>query len=214
MLKELKQHPQIKDTPISGIGGIENWRDVVEYILLGATSVQVCTAIMHYGFGIVREMEAGLVNFMNEKGYQTIYDFAGKALPNIMEWKDLNLKYDVKAKINRDKCIGCDLCYIACDDGAHQAIALPTDGTRIPVVIEENCVGCNLCSLVCPVEECITMERKDDGTQHQTWDELTNAEQIPNTWNDNRAGGKGHYVPEPLEALNSVRKDKSGTRAK
>jgi len=159
-------------------------------------------------------MEAGLVNFMNEKGYQTIYDFAGKALPNIMEWKDLNLKYDVKAKINRDKCIGCDLCYIACDDGAHQAIALPTDGTRIPVVIEENCVGCNLCSLVCPVEECITMERKDDGTQHQTWDELTNAEQIPNTWNDNRAGGKGHYVPEPLEALNSVRKDKSGTRAK
>ena len=106
MLKDLKQHPAIKDIPISGIGGIENWRDVVEYILLGATSVQVCTAVMHYGFGIVREMESGLLKFMKDKGYNTIYDFAGKALPNVLEWKDLNLKYDVKASINKDKCIG------------------------------------------------------------------------------------------------------------
>ncbi len=214
MLKELKQHPIIKGTPVSGIGGIETWRDVVEFILLGATSVQVCTAVMHYGFGIVREMEEGLIKFMDERGYNTIYDFAGKALPNVTEWKELNLKYDVKAKINEDKCIGCDLCYIACDDGAHQAIALPTNGKRIPSIIEENCVGCNLCSLVCPVEQCITMERYDDGTQHQTWGELTNAEQIPDTWNDDRAGGKGHYVPEPMDALKTVRKDRSGPRSK
>ena len=151
---------------------------------------------------------------MDDKGYNTIYDFVGKALPNITEWKNLNLKYDVKAKINEDKCIGCDLCYIACDDGAHQAIALPTDGSRIPSIIEENCVGCNLCSLVCPVEDCITMEQFDDGTQHETWDELTESDRIPNTWNDDRAGGKGHYVPEPSMAFDTVRKDKSGARAK
>ncbi|MDG1842108.1 MAG: NAD-dependent dihydropyrimidine dehydrogenase subunit PreA [Crocinitomicaceae bacterium] len=214
MLKDLKQHPKIKHIPISGIGGIENWRDVVEYILLGATNVQVCTAVMHYGFGIVREMEAGLVKFMDDKGYKTIYDFAGKALPNVLEWKDLNLKYKVKAKINEDKCIGCDLCYIACDDGAHQAIEIPNEGSRIPRVIDENCVGCNLCALVCPVENCITMERVDDGTQFKTWDQLTNENEIPNTWNDSRAGGKGHYVPDPLLALKEIRKDKSGERAK
>jgi dihydropyrimidine dehydrogenase (NAD+) subunit PreA len=210
MLKDLMKHPEIKNTPISGIGGIENWRDVVEFILLGATSVQVCTAVMHYGFGIVRELESGLVNFMEDKGYTTIYDFAGKALPNVKEWKHLNLKSQVKAKINEAKCIGCELCYIACDDGAHQAIALTTEGGRIPTIIEENCVGCNLCALVCPVEECITMESFGDGKEHETWNELTESDRIPTTWNDDRAGGKGHWVPEPIDALKTQRKDKSG----
>lgn len=207
MLKDLAQHEEIGKTPISGIGGIETWRDAVEFILLGATSLQVCTAAMHYGFGIVREMEAGLIKFMEDKGYQTIYDFAGKALPNVTQWKHLNLKHDVKAEINEDKCVGCDLCYIACDDGAHQAIALPTDGSRIPSIIEENCVGCNLCSLVCPVEDCITMVKKDDGSQHVTWDELTLADKIPDTFNDDRAGGKGHYVPTPADAIKMRKKE-------
>ena len=202
MLKDLTQHPEISKVPISGIGGIETWRDVVEYILLGATSVQVCTAVMHYGFGIVREMDAGLRQFMSDKGYHTIYDFAGKALPNVTEWKHLNLKHKVVAEINADKCVGCELCYIACDDGAHQAIALSEDlSIRIPRIIEENCVGCNLCSLVCPVEGCITMVKRDDGTEHLSWDERTKADDIPVTFNDDRAGGKGHYVPEPKDAL-------------
>jgi len=202
MLRELAQDPEINKVPISGIGGIENWRDVVEFILLGATSVQVCTAAMHYGFGIVREMEAGLKQFMTDKGYSTIYDFAGKALPNVTEWKNLNLKHKVVAQINEDTCVGCQLCYIACDDGAHQAIGLPEDAAnRKPHIIEENCVGCNLCSLVCPVEGCITMEKRDDGKEHITWAERTEAGNIPTTFNDQLAGGRGHYVPEPRKTL-------------
>ncbi len=209
MIKDLAQHPEINQVPISGIGGIETWRDVVEFILLGATSVQVCTAVMHYGFGIVREMEAGLRQFMDDRGYNTIYDFAGKALPNITEWKHLNLKYKVIAEINKDKCIGCDLCYIACDDGAHQAISLPTtDENRIPSIIEENCVGCNLCSLVCPVEKCITMVRKDDGTASISWEERTLADDVPVTFNDERAGGNGHFVPQPTDAMKKNRGEK------
>ena len=202
MVRQLAQHPQISGTPISAIGGIETWRDVVEYILLGATSVQVCTSVMHYGFGIVREMERGLRRFMDERGYQTIYDFTGKALPNILEWKELNLSYKVVASINPDKCIGCQLCYIACEDGAHQAIGLSSDPTnRIPDIIEENCVGCNLCSLVCPVESCITMEKQPAKAAPVTWEELTEAGEIPNSFNDPRAGGNGHYVPEPAMAI-------------
>ena len=202
MIRELAQHPEISNVPISGIGGVETWRDVVEFILLGATSVQVCTAVIHYGFGIIREIETGLRQFMDDKGYNTIYDFAGKALPNITEWKHLNLEHKVIAKINPDKCVGCELCYIACDDGAHQAIALSKDATyRIPSIIEENCVGCNLCSLVCPVEDCITMVQTDDGTKHSTWNERTIADEVPVTFNDDRAGGKGHFVPKPTDAL-------------
>ena len=200
-VKNCAQHPEV-NLPISGIGGVENWRDAVEFILLGATTVQVCTAVMHFGFGIIREILPGLERYMDEKGFKTIEDFRGKALPNIKHWEDLNLKYKVTASINESKCIGCQLCYTACEDGAHQAIALSSDpANRIPSIIDENCVGCNLCSLVCPVEDCITMERRDDGEQHLTWGERTAAGNIPKTFDDPLAGGLHHWVPEPAEAL-------------
>ena len=201
MLKNCAQHPDIK-IPISGIGGVENWRDAVEFILLGASSVQICTAVMHYGFGIIRELIAGLSQYMDDKGFNTIYDFRGKALPNTRHWEDLNLKYKVVASINKDKCIGCQLCYTACEDGAHQAIALsgnPLD--RIPQIIDENCVGCNLCSLVCPVEECITMERRDDGTESITWAERTISGNIPDSFESPLAGGLEHVAPSPSSAF-------------
>lgn len=205
MLKNCAQHPQV-NIPISGIGGIENWRDAVEFILLGATSVQVCTAAMHYGFGIIREMIVGLESYMDDKGFKTLDDFRGKALGNIKHWEDLNLKYKVVASINEDKCIGCQLCYTACEDGAHQAIGLSGDVlNRKPHIIEENCVGCNLCSLVCPVEECITMERRDGGDENLTWKERTLAGTIPKSFNDELAGGLHHWVPEPEEALKKVK---------
>lgn len=200
MVKNCAQHPKV-GIPISGIGGIENWRDAVEHLLLGATNVQVCTAVMHYGFGIIREMISGLENYMQEKGFEKLDDFIGKALPNVKTWENLNLKYKVVAEINAEKCIGCQLCYTACEDGAHQAISLPGNGSRIPAIIEENCVGCNLCSLVCPVEECITMVRKDDGKKHETWKDYMAADKAPTQFNDDRAGGKGHWVPEPAAAL-------------
>lgn len=203
MVKNCAQHPDIK-LPISGIGGIENWRDAVEHMLLGASAVQVCTAAMHFGFGIIREMISGLSQYMDEKGFATIDQMVGRALPNVLHWEDLNMKYKVTANINEDKCIGCQLCYTACEDGAHQAIRLQA-GTRVPAIIEENCVGCNLCSLVCPVEQCITMERTDDGTQHLTWKERTAAGNIPTEFNDERAGGRHHWVPEPAAALGKER---------
>jgi len=205
MLKNCAQHPNVK-IPISGIGGIENWRDAVEFILLGASSVQVCTAVMHYGFGIIREMVAGLNQYMDEKGFVTLDDFRGKALQNILHWEDLNLKYKVVANIHEDKCIECQLCYTACEDGAHQAIGLkenPAD--RKPFIIEENCVGCNLCSLVCPVEGCITMDRRDDGMQHLTWKERTVEGNIPKTFNDDLAGGLHHWVPAPAAAFETLK---------
>ena len=203
MVKELAINSKTRHIPISGIGGIENWRDAVEFILLGSSNVQVCTAVMHYGFGIVREMKSGLEEFMREKNFNTIDDFRGKAIPNVREWKDLNLNYKVIANIDQDKCIACDLCYIACDDGAHQAIRIPREnGNRKPVVVEENCVGCNLCSLVCPVEQCITMEVRDQGRPEITWQQKSASDDIPVDFNDQRAGGLHHTVPTIQDAIN------------
>lgn len=201
MVKNCAQHPLVQ-LPISGIGGIENWRDAVEFILLGSSSVQICTAVMHYGFGIIRDLTSGLEQYMDSHGFANIDQFVGKALPNIKQWADLNLNYSVKAHIDEEKCIGCQLCYIACEDGAHQAIDLnPDKSIRIPKINEENCVGCNLCSLICPVENCITMQRKDDGKNQLSWKQRTEADNIPLTFNDDLAGGLTHEVRNPLDAL-------------
>jgi dihydropyrimidine dehydrogenase (NAD+) subunit PreA len=108
--------------PLSGIGGVATWRDAVEFLLLGASNVQVCTAVMHYGYRVVEDMADGMLQWMSEKGYATIEDFRGLSLPKMREWKQLNMNYKVVAHINESKCIGCQLCYMACWDGAHQCI--------------------------------------------------------------------------------------------
>ena len=120
--------------PMSGIGGIANWRDAAEFILLGCGNVQVCTAAMHYGYRIVEDMADGLLAWMDSKGFATLDDFRGLSLPKVREWKNLNLNYRVVANIHADLCIGCQLCYTACWDGAHQCIHLDraTGGAEIP----------------------------------------------------------------------------------
>ncbi len=122
--------------PLSGIGGIATWRDAAEFILLGCGNVQVCTAAMHYGYRIVEDMTDGLLRWMAEKGFATIDDFRGLSLPKVREWKNLNLNFKVVANIHADLCIGCQLCYTACWDGAHQCIHLdrvgPVDTSLTP----------------------------------------------------------------------------------
>jgi dihydropyrimidine dehydrogenase (NAD+) subunit PreA len=199
MVQQIAADPEV-GLPISAIGGVGGWRDAAEFILLGAQSVQACTAPMHWGFRIVEDMIDGLKNWMDEKGFRTIEDFRGASLPRVQDWKHLNLNYKIVARINPQTCIGCDLCYIACWDGAHQCIHIdghakpndliaatrasiavtpipkldgPPNGARrrIPRVDEDECVGCNLCWLVCPVENCITMERVDRGVPAESWEQ-------------------------------------------
>ena len=157
MVAQIGQDPLTAGLPISGIGGVGNWRDALDYIALGAGTVQVCTAAMVYGFKIVQEMSDGLSNYMDEMGFASIDDFRGRALPTVTEWRHLNLNHITKAVINQDSCIQCGRCHIACEDTSHQAITALKDGKRYFEVKEDECVGCNLCVAVCPVPECITL---------------------------------------------------------
>ncbi len=174
MVSQVALDKEVK-LPISGIGGISNWQDALEFILLGASSVQVCTAVMHYGFRIVKDMIEGLTFWMEEKGFHSLDEVRGKALPQIDDFGNFNLLHKTVARIDQAKCIHCNLCYIACEDGAHQCIDLiPENGHTKTIVRESDCVGCDLCSIVCPVEGCISMVRLDDGKEQKTWNELTN----------------------------------------
>jgi len=193
MVGQLARDPEFH-LPVSGIGGVTTWRDAAEFMALGAASVQVCTAAMHYGFRIVEDLIEGLDGYLAEKGMASVNELVGAAVPRFKEWGDLDINYHAVAKINEATCIGCQLCVVACMDGAHQCIHEPgveaiaghvapmaetaalkasqataDDPYRVPWVDETECVSCNLCELVCPVEGCITMEEQRRDPAKDTW---------------------------------------------
>ena len=158
--------------PISGIGGVGNWRDSAEFMALGASTVQVCTAVMHYGYRIVEDLIAGLNTYLTAKDMRSSRALVGRAVGNYTDWGSLNRVYHQVAKIHPEHCIGCNLCVVACDDGAHQCLSLnpkfKDDGkTRLaPLIHESECVGCNLCQLVCPAPGAITMSERPKALLH------------------------------------------------
>jgi dihydropyrimidine dehydrogenase (NAD+) subunit PreA len=181
--------------PISGMGGIATWEDAAQFLLLGASSLQVCTTVMHYGFRVIEDLCDGLSNWMDEKGFKTIADVTGRSLHRVSDFKNFDLSFRAVARINAEKCIKCNLCYIACNDTAHQCIDLVSaDGKVVepraydvrsngkreavetrpqPVVREDDCVGCRLCYNVCPVDQCIEMVELPPLRGAVTWDELS-----------------------------------------
>jgi dihydropyrimidine dehydrogenase (NAD+) subunit PreA len=171
MVADCARDPQIS-IPISGIGGISTWQDAVEFMLMGASGVQVCTAAMHHGFKIVEDMIDGLNNYLDAKGILSVQEIIGQSVNKYSDWGELNLNYKIVARINHDICIHCNKCYIACEDAAHQCIDRLVDdssGQERLVVREEDCVGCNLCAIVCPVDGCIDMVQVDTGREPMTW---------------------------------------------
>ncbi len=138
-----KAHPNI---PISGIGGIENWSSAIEYLMVGARTLQVCTAVMWHGFSIIKDMTIGLTEFMERKGYESLDSMIGIALPKITSWTALTKLPPVVARVIAEKCTGCKECVIACADGGFVAIQMRD---KIAVVKNDKCDGCGLCAIVC-----------------------------------------------------------------
>lgn len=136
---------------LSGIGGIETWRDALEFIQLGCSNVQVCTAVMEYGYRIIDDLILGLQAYMAERHISRLEKLVGEQLPNFVMPSDLDRDTKVFPKIDKDRCIGCGRCYVSCLDGGHQAIAFDA-ATRHTRIIGTKCVGCHLCRLVCPTD--------------------------------------------------------------
>ena len=157
-LTELGQNPALTGMHLSAMGGVESWQDALEFLLLGADSIQVTTAVMQYGYRIIDDLKAGLNLYLAEKGFQSVSELKGLALDSVSETTDV-LERDtvIFPKFHREKCIGCGRCVISCADGGHQAIRLSED--RRPLFSAKQCVGCHLCVLVCP-QRAISSSRK------------------------------------------------------
>jgi len=147
-ISELGQNPKLKGMHLSGMGGRETWRDSLEFILMGAGSIQITTAVMQYGYRIIDDLKSGLNYYLAQMGIPSVKDIIGAGLDSISDTTDVLERESVLfPKFDRDKCVGCGRCVISCNDGGHQAIRF--DG-RSPRLDGSKCVGCHLCLLVCP----------------------------------------------------------------
>jgi dihydropyrimidine dehydrogenase (NAD+) subunit PreA len=155
-LRCIAQLAQGTKLPLSGIGGVAGWEDAAEYILAGASTVQVCTAVMLRGYQIVEKMKNGLSDYLEKKGFGSVVEMRGYVLPKISAHERLDFGHKVVASINEALCTKCGLCYTACLDGGWQAIEMQSREVY-PTVRAEKCDGCSLCTHVCPVEGCITL---------------------------------------------------------
>jgi len=167
-IAELAQSKELS-LPVSGIGGIETWQDAAMFLLMGASNLQVTTGIMRYGYRIVESMCEGLEDYLESKGLRSVGDLVGRGLPFTVDPSAHHQTKHVISKVDPDKCVGCGLCHIVCNDGANQAMQFDSVERKAHVE-KEQCVGCLLCKHVCPVWDCITTEETDHavtGGQHK-----------------------------------------------
>ena len=146
---ELAQMANIERVELSGIGGIETWRDALEFIQLGCSNVQVCTSVMQYGYRIVEDMILGLQRYMVKRGITDVRQLVGERVPKFLSPDSLDRDTVIYPKFNREQCVGCGRCVVSCSDGGHQALEFDAV-TRTPKLLGSKCVGCHLCRLVCP----------------------------------------------------------------
>ncbi len=148
---ELARHNKL-GLPLAGCGGIETWIDAVEYLLCGASLLQMTTGVIHYGHRVVEDLCEGLSDFMADKGYEHVSDIVGKALPQIHETGAFDLSRQGAASYDLDRCVGCGQCYVVCKDAGGHSLSWD-EARRRPIQDDDKCFSCMICSFVCPVDD-------------------------------------------------------------
>lgn len=162
-ISDLAKEELLRSHHISAMGGIETWKDALEFIVLGADSVQVTTAVMQYGYRIIDDLKDGLALYLMNHGFNSIEEIKKSTINGIVPVEELDRSYIIYPKFVREKCVSCKRCYVSCMDGGHQAIEIKDDK---PVLNPQKCVGCHLCVLVCPTQAVVSSNIKVNKNKH------------------------------------------------
>ena len=147
MLRIVAQIARAVKIPISGIGGVSTWKHAVEMMMVGATTVQVGTAVMWRGYQVIEDILQGMESFMEKKGYRSPEEFIGIALPYITTTEEMAKLPPVVSEVDPDLCIGCGNCIKVC---GYDAVEMKEDKTVRMLI--DNCDGCGLCVQSCPTQ--------------------------------------------------------------
>jgi dihydroorotate dehydrogenase subfamily 1 len=139
------------DIPISGTNGAYDWKDVVEFMMSGATTVQLCSVVMLKGYSYLKEVVKGLDDFLNRKEYRTAKEIVGLAAKSAFTYAEMESLPKERAVINRDLCTDCQRCIRSC---FYNQIQLKEG----QVTISEACRGCGICTCVCPVPGAVGLQ--------------------------------------------------------
>lgn len=151
-LRTIHQVATAMDIPITGSNGATNWRDALEFMMVGATTVQFCTAVMVYGYGLLSETLKGMNEFLDRKGYRSVREIIRAANRHVLPYSEVCLLPQERYRVEEEKCIQCGVCVEACFYGA---IALEGNQPKIT----EKCVGCSFCRSFCPEEAIVLVTR-------------------------------------------------------
>ena len=141
------------DIPLIGCGGISKWQDAAEYMAIGASMVEICTAVMWNGYGIIDKLAKGLSDYCDRHGFDNYTELVGKALPQLRPYTHINLQIRTLAQVDPEICNGCKMCVTACDSGGFEAIFMKDNKAVVDI---PKCDGCGLCVGICPIDA-ITM---------------------------------------------------------
>ena len=140
------------DIPITGTNGVYDWKDVVEFMMSGASVVQVCSVLMLKGYSYLKEVVKGLDDFLNRKGYETAREIVGIAARAAMTYAEMESLPKERAVINQELCTDCQRCLRSCFYNIIQV----KEGQ---VNIGEECRGCGICTCVCPVPGAVALQQ-------------------------------------------------------
>jgi NADPH-dependent glutamate synthase beta subunit-like oxidoreductase/dihydroorotate dehydrogenase/Pyruvate/2-oxoacid:ferredoxin oxidoreductase delta subunit len=141
---------------VSGNGGPMDYKAAADFLALGVKTVQFCTIVMKYGYGIIDELNSGLSYLMKERGYTSVSELIGCALPNpITGFMELPSKKKI-SDVNKNLCEHCGNC-TRCP-----YLAITLNEVLIPVTDASRCIGCSICVQKCFAGALYMRERTEE----------------------------------------------------
>ncbi len=140
---------QTVDIPICGIGGIDSYQSALEYIMLGASAVQVGTTLMLHGRDYISKIVEDLDRWGEENNISDVKEIRGKALEKLKSFEEIKIEPLICHPDNHIPCAeGCSMCIDACIYGA-----LSKEEDNVIILNPQRCTGCGLCTFICPVKK-------------------------------------------------------------